>query len=363
MTRKRILLMDIGAPFGGVEVYVDNLAGILCEHADVYSICALPELAERLRKHGARVLCLPILGHRWMNFVRFLIAAVVFPFYVLLHGIDIVLVNGYLESLLALPARMLGRKAIRTSHGPSEVEMYRWYRQPTKYYPRLASLYFLALANKVVCVSETVGREVKRTVRPEKIFVIPNWVGTLPEPSELHAGSRTIELLFVGRLERYKGAGLLLEALQGVPDVHLTIAGKGSYEGELRQLAANLNVSFVGFSSNTEPFYRGTDIFINPSFGPEGLPIVSIEAMAYGLPCIFSALPVHAEITAQGSAAELFPVGDADALRLAIERLVCAPEERHRLGRAARERVVNLYSRKAAESAYLRVFEVEEPAV
>jgi glycosyltransferase involved in cell wall biosynthesis len=363
MTRRRILLMDIGAPFGGVEVYVDNLAGILSEHADVYSICGLPELAERLRRHGVHVLCLPILGHRWMNFVRFLVAAAVFPFYVLLHGIDIVLVNGYLESLLALPARMLGRKAIRTSHGPSEVELYRWYRQPTKYYPRLASLYFLALANKVVCVSETVGREVRRTVRPDKVFVIPNWVGTLPELAEPHVGRDTIELLFVGRLERYKGAALLLEALQGISDVHLTIVGKGSYEPELRQLAANLNVTFAGFSSNTQPFYRHTDIFINPSFGPEGLPIVSIEAMAYGLPCIFSALPVHAEITAEGLAAELFPAGDASALRLAIQRLAAAPEERSRLGRAARERAVNLYSRKAAASAYLRVFEVEESAV
>jgi glycosyltransferase involved in cell wall biosynthesis len=363
MKRRRILLMDIGAPFGGVEVYVDNLAGILCAHAEVYSICALPELAEKLRAHGVHVLCVGLLGHRWMNFVRFLVVAAIFPFYVLLHGIEIVLVNGYLESLLALPARLLGRKAIRTSHGPSEVELYRWYRQPTKYFPRLASLYFLHLANKVVCVSETVGREVMQTVPLRKMSVIPNWVGMLPEPIRTHANRETLEVLFVGRLERYKGAGLLLEALRGMPGIHLTIAGKGSYDPELRQMAEGLNVSFAGFSPNTEPFYRGADIFINPSFGPEGLPIVSIEAMAYGLPCIFSALPVHAEITAGGEAAALFAVGDADALRLAIERLAALPEERARLGAAARARVVKLYSRQAATTAYLRVFEVEEEAV
>lgn len=359
MRRKRILLMNMGAPFGGVEVYLDNLAGILSDHADVYSICSLPEMASRLRAHGVRVLCLPILGHRWMNFVRFLAGAAIFPFYVLLHGIDAVLMNGYLESLLALPARMLGCQAIRASHGLSEVDMYSWYRSPTKYFPRLASRYFLAVSTKIVCVSETVGHDVMQTVRPEKVFVIPNWVGKLPEPIDPQTGRKPIELLFAGRLERYKGGGLLLEALQGVQDVHLTIVGKGSYEPELRRMAEGLNVTFAGFSSNIESFYRGADIFINPTFGPEGLPLVSIESMGYGLPCIFSALPVHREITAEGKYARLFPVGDARALRLAIKRLAEDRAERMTLGGAARERVIQVYSRRAAESAYLRLFEVE----
>ena len=351
--------MNLGAPFGGVEVYLDNLAGILSEHADVYSICSLPEMAARLRRHGVRVLCLPILGHRWMNFVRFLVGAAIFPFYVLLHGIDVVLMNGYLESLLALPARVLGVQAIRASHGGSEVDMYSWYRSPTKYFPRLASRYFLSVANKVVCVSETVGLDVKRTVLSSKVFVIPNWVGTLPDVSRRKTEGKAVELLFAGRLEHYKGAWLLLEALRGVDNVHLTIVGKGSYEPELRRLAEGLNVTFGGFTSNPEPFYRNTDIFINPTLGPEGLPLVSIEAMAHGLACIFSALPVHEEITASGEAAELFPIGDADALRLAIERLAAAPEERQRLGFAARERVVRMYSRAAAAREYLQLFEID----
>jgi glycosyltransferase involved in cell wall biosynthesis len=363
MRRKRILLMNMGAPFGGVEVYLDNLAGILTEHADVYSICSLPEMASRLRAHGVRVLCLPILGHRWMNFFRFLVGAAIFPFYVLLHGIDTVLMNGYLESLLALPARMLGCQAIRASHGLSEVDMYSWYRSPTKYFPRLASRSFLAVSTKVVCVSETVGRDVMKTVRPDKVFVIPNWVGRLPEQIQLETGRKPLELLFAGRLEQYKGGGLLLEAMRGIEDVHLTIVGKGSYEPELRRMAEGMNVTFAGFSSNIEPFYRGADIFINPTLGPEGLPLVSIESMGYGLPSIFSALPVHKEITDDGRFALLFPVGDAEALRLAIERLAADPAERQTLGNAARERVVKVYSRSVAATAYLQLFEVEvQPA-
>src|SRR5260370_36930176 len=99
---KRIMLIDIGAPFGGVETYILGLAEILASEAKVFAICGLPELAEGLRARSVRVFRIPFVGSRLSNVVRFLIATAVLPYLILRHRIDIVQVNGNLESMLVL---------------------------------------------------------------------------------------------------------------------------------------------------------------------------------------------------------------------------------------------------------------------
>ena len=130
----------------------------------------------------------------------------------------------------------------------------------------------------------------------------------------------------MGRLEHYKGLHLLLEAMRGVTGVRLTVVGIGSYREQLEKLASGLDVYFEGFCADTYRFYQTSDIFINPSLGPEGLPIVSLESMAHGLPCIFSALPVHKEISNDGAASLLFEIGDAVDLRIKLSQLIVDAE-------------------------------------
>jgi glycosyltransferase involved in cell wall biosynthesis len=162
----------------------------------------------------------------------------------------------------------------------------------------------------------------------------------------------------VGRLERYKGLYLLFEALKGLDGMSLVVVGDGGYRGELEKLSEGLDVTFVGFSVDTERYYRSADLFINPSLGPEGLPIVSLESMAYGLPCIFSSLPVHEEISDGGEAALLFRVGDAAHLRSRIAEVRDDAALRERLAFKARAVVEARYSPAAATTAYLRAFDL-----
>lgn len=109
---------------------------------------------------------------------------------------------------------------------------------------------------------------------------------------------RTIELLFVGRLEvPYKGLPTLLRALQilkrkGMSRFQLTIVGGGILQGSYEKLAHDLElaeqVSFLGFMPPGEPVLDimcESDLLIMPSL-QEGLPRALIEAMACGLPCI-----------------------------------------------------------------------------
>jgi glycosyltransferase involved in cell wall biosynthesis len=354
MKKKTILIVALGGVMGGVEHYIETLSDILRERATLVSLCVLPELAQHLRSLGVKVFLIPAFSR--LKALRFLLALGLLPIIILRERAQIVLVNGFLESALLIPARLLGREAIYTRHGPFEDDLYKWYKNPARYFPRLTARLCARLASHVICVSEAAGKVVRDVVPAERTTVIPNWVSRIP-PYRARSSDSTParHLLYAGRLERYKGLYLLLEALRGVPNVRLTVLGEGSYREELEQLSAGMDVRFEGFQS-PEKYYADADIFVMPSVGPEGLPMVSIEAMAHGLPCLFSDLEVHREITAAGTAGMLFRSGDAEDLRQKLLILIEEAPLRSAYSLAAYRRVGEAYNAEAAREPYLTAF-------
>jgi glycosyltransferase involved in cell wall biosynthesis len=78
--------------------------------------------------------------------------------------------------------------------------------------------------------------------------------------------------------------------------------------------------------------------------------------MAYGLPCIFSDLPVHREISGGGKAAALFARGDSESLAQQLLLLLEDEGQRQRYGVAARQLVEQNYSRSVAGQQYIQAF-------
>ncbi len=355
MKRKKILLVDLGAPMGGVEYYIETLSGMLREHATLVSLCVLPELALRLRSLGVKVFMIPAFSR--FKALRFLLALGLFPIITLRENVQIVLVNGFLESALLIPARLLGCEAIYARHGPFEDDLYKWYESPARYFPRLTSRLCVRLASHVVCVSEDVGKCVQKIVPEERTSVIPLWMPSMP-PYRARKSPLTLpaHVLFVGRLERYKGLYLLLEALRGIPDVRLTVVGDGGYRQQLERLAEGINVRFEGFQSHPAKYYAEADIFVMPSLGPEGFGIVTMEAMAHGLPCIVSDLAVNREVTGNGTAAMLFRSGSVEDLRDKLQALIGNASLRSAYSAAGYQRVEKFYTSDTALKSYLWAF-------
>jgi glycosyltransferase involved in cell wall biosynthesis len=355
--KERVLFIGLGSHYGGVETYLEGLSGILGPYAECYAVCSIPKLAFKLRAQGVIVVCLPILGSKWFKAIRFGLACFVVPYMLLRFRIRIVQLNGYFESMLLAPLRLLGCKTIFTMHGPFETELYSWFRTPERFFPRLLSKLSLRFASQVVCVSETVG-EIARSILPtSKVTVIANWVQT-PAPSfrQSFSLSKKPRLLFVGRLEEYKGIQFILEAMHEFPNVSLCVVGDGSYRSQLEAMAGSLDVHFAGFQPEPSCFYKEATIFINPSLGPEGLPLVCLEAMAYGLPCIFSDLPVHREITAEGKGGALFKQGDSKSLARQLNRLLNDETIRMNYGMAAVQLIKRNYSLSVAARKYIHAF-------
>jgi glycosyltransferase involved in cell wall biosynthesis len=354
--RERILFVDLGSHYGGVETYLDGLAGILSPNIEGYALCSLPRLTVQLRAHGMNVVSLPLLGSKWFKGLRFLLACFIVPYLLLRFRVRKVQLNGYFESLLLGPLRMAGCETIYTMHGPFETELYSWFRNPARFFPRFFSRQSLRFASQVVCVSETVGEIARKILPAERVKVIANWVlPPLTFRQTFSMGERP-RLLFVGRLEEYKGVQFILRAMELVGDVSLTIVGEGPYRAQLEREAGQMDVHFAGFQPDPSRYYQDSTVFINPSLGPEGLPLVSLEAMAYGLPCIFSDLPVHREISSGGKAAALFTRGDSESL--ARQLLLLLEDESHRqhYGVAARQLVEQHYSRNVAGEQYIHAF-------
>ena len=355
MKTKTILLVDLGAVMGGVEYYIETLSSMFRERGTLVSICVLPELARRLRNEGVTVYLIPAFSR--FKALRFLLALGVLPIIILREQVQIVLVNGFLESFLLIPARLMGCQAIYARHGPFEDDLYKWYANPARYFPRLMARLCVRLASHVICVSEDVGKCVRKVVPDHRTSVIPLWVPSMPPYSPQKEELRPpVHLLFVGRLERYKGLYLLLEALRGISNIRLTVVGDGSYRKELERLAEGIDVRFEGYQPDPAKYYAEADIFVMPSLGPEGFGIVTMEAMAHSLPCLISDLDVHREITAAGTAAMLFRSGDVGDLKSKLSLLIEEAPLRSAYSQAGYRRVEHAYNPEIALKSYLWAF-------
>jgi glycosyltransferase involved in cell wall biosynthesis len=339
---------------GGVELYLKRLAHILNPTVDLYCICILPQTAEDLRAEGVKVTLLPQAG-RWTKILGFICTVFVLPYLVVIHRIDCVQVNGFLEAIFLLEARILGRRAIYTRHGPFETDLYNWRRQPRYYFPRWIARHCAHAASALVCVSTGTQESLDESLRPKSI-VIPHWLQ--PDTSCAHRLTtlkNPPRIVCVSRLECYKGIQLVIEAVRSLPQTELWIIGDGSYRAVLEEYAAGLNVRFYGFQSDPSPYLMAADIFIMPSLGPEGSSLAALEAMAHALPCLLSDLTVNQELSDSGKTALHFRCGDVDDLREKLEQLLDDHQSRLHYAQLGYNRVEQFYSTANAVRAYCQV--------
>ena len=145
-------------------------------------------------------------------------------------------------------------------------------------------------------------------------------------------------ILFVGKDWRRKGGDVLLEAFQLVraqfPGARLQIVGT-------TEPSSGPGIEVLGRVDDRDrlaELYARASVFCLPShFDP--FPLVLMEAMASGLPCVASTVCGIPEIVAEGETGLLVPPGDAPRLAAALLRLLTDPVEARALGNAGRARI------------------------
>jgi glycosyltransferase involved in cell wall biosynthesis len=203
---------------------------------------------------------------------------------------------------------------------------------------------------------------VARTVLPEeKVEVIPYGIdGGVFDPEKhdkrrnrkrFHLPEDGFLIGLVGRIEQAKGQLVAIEAFAKArrPDAHLVLCGsvqERDYFESLQQRAQALGIGdtvhFVEFTSEIPDLVNTFDLSLLPSYG-ETFGLVVIEAMAAGIPVIGTDAEGVPEIIRHEENGLLVPPRDAEALARAMRTLAEDDGFRKRLGRQARQDVLQRY--------------------
>ena len=134
--------------------------------------------------------------------------------------------------------------------------------------------------------------------------------------------------LLPGRLTRWKGHAIMIEAMRSLGDTNVVAvfagAGRDAYRRELQELADGLPVRLVGHSDNMPAAYAASDVAVSASDKPEAFGRVMAEAGAMGLPVVASDHGGAREIVLHGQTGWLVPPGDAASLADGIRRSLAA---------------------------------------
>jgi glycosyltransferase involved in cell wall biosynthesis len=180
--------------------------------------------------------------------------------------------------------------------------------------------------------------------------------------AKLGVDAAGIVVSLVGRINRMKGQGVLIDAIailkaRGLSDgIHVAIVGStapgcdhmlADLRNKTDALGLASSVTFVNFDADIWPIWHGSDIAVVCSTEPESFGMVAIEAMAAGLPVIASKHGGVLDIVEDEKTGLLVSVNDPNALADALQRLVGDAALRQSMGRAGRQRQVQRFSIEA----------------
>lgn len=214
-------------------------------------------------------------------------------FYLKKHNYDVIHSHSY-HALPALFAALSERKKKFVFspyyHGGGHTPFRNLLHKPYKFFGKM----IFSRADTVICISEYEKRLVESDFNvAEKTIKIPNGLN-LSEFEHLKRCKKESNeklLLYVGRLEEYKGVQYIIQSLPELQDFRLRIVGKGPYEKELHNMAERFEVveriEWLKNLSREELLecYANADIFLMLS-SHESYGITVAEALAAGTPCI-----------------------------------------------------------------------------
>lgn len=190
-------------------------------------------------------------------------------------------------------------------------------------------------------------------VDPQRCSMFPNWVDIeairpLERPSrfrrELDLPDNKIVALYAGNMGSKQGVGSLAvvaRALADLSDLHFVFAGDGALRADVEAMTADLdNVTMIPLQSSERfnDLLNLADIHLLPqreSTVSFALPSKFGGMMASGRPAVVQADEGELATVAR-KCGIVVPSGNAEAMALAVRRLVTDPVQRQKLGMMAR---------------------------
>ena len=183
-------------------------------------------------------------------------------------------------------------------------------------------------------------------------------------PVREYPSGDVIRFAFISRIMKEKGIDQYLEAAKAIkekyPNTEFHVCGfcEDEYEGQLDSMNDNGTVIYHGMIDNVSEFLTDIHCVIHPTYYPEGLSNVLLEASASGRPIITTDRSGCREVIDDGINGFMIPQKDAGALFEAIEKfLKLSNGERKAMGLAGRTKVENEFNRQIVVDAYMEEVE------
>ena len=230
-----------------------------------------------------------------------------------------------------------------TIHGPDEFDDVFGQHLPLK----------MQEADSVVCISQFAKGQLMRISHTDnwpklhvcRLGVDPAQFTYSVRPSK----ESPVELLCVGRLSSAKAQILIVQACAQLRDegldFALTMVGDGPDRSRIEQAIARLklerHIHLTGSLNQqaVRAHFARADIFVLASLA-EGIPVVLMEAMSSGVPCVSTPVNGIPELIEHGRTGLLATPGDVPSLTMQLRRLIREPELRRSLAEAGRAKVL-----------------------
>ena len=309
---------------GGVEKHCENLYPRLVEKGcEVICFSREPYTGKDVLWHKGveiRPICCPknkfleAIVHTWKGILE---ANKLKP--------DILHIHAVGPALFVPFAKLFGLQVIMTHHGP-DYERKKW-NGIARLILKMGERNGCRKADEVICISEPIAQSIREKYCRNPI-VIPNGV-------EISSKVETVEVLrrfglekgkYVLTVSRFVPEKGLHDIIEVQSPYKIVIVGDADhidkYSRKLKEQAKmHQNVILTGRLTGLplQELYSHAGLFVLPSYY-EGLPIVLLEAMSYGLSCVVSDIPANREV--QLSEERYFKPGDVKALGLKIKQFI-----------------------------------------
>jgi len=357
MQARKILYIVTQSDWGGAQKYVYDLATNLPEGYIPVVVCGgNGKLIDRLERKGVLV----IRARRLLRRIDPLYdIAAYFEIKRILKIIrpDIVHLNSTKAEILGgLAARRVrAPHIIFTAHGyVVNEQMPEWQK---KFYVGLER-YASKMMHRIICVSklDRFTAFFYRMADFSKMSVIHNGISRFRIKRK---PNKKLTIVTVANMYPNKGYLTLLKAIKRLNreglEARYLFVGDGKQRMEIEDYITRYNlknIKLLGFRHDIKSVLSLADIFVLASY-KEGLPYVVLEAMMAGLPVVATKVGGIPEIITEDEDGLLVPPMRYKLLAKAIMKLACDRKLRKKIGRSARRKVIEQFSkRKMLESTY-----------
>ncbi len=172
--------------------------------------------------------------------------------------------------------------------------------------------------------------------------------------------NHVVKFAFISRIMKEKGIDFYLDAAKAIkekyPNTEFHICGfcESEYQGKLDEYNNIGTVIYHGMIRNVSEFLKDIHCVVHPTYYPEGISNVLLEACASGRPIITTDRSGCREVVEDGVNGYMIPQQDGQALIPAVEKFLdLSWEEKKQMGLNARRKVEREFDRNVVVEKYI----------